>query len=116
MRRFRSHRVGVDQGSSVLFSDHIDGGPMWTGSGAREFRFPVTFSEAYVDPPVVQVSMTMWDSDHQTNQRVDIQPEEITETGFTIVFRTWGDTRIARVRASWTAIGEIRDEDDWDLY
>ena len=81
-----------------------------------DFRLPVTFSENYIDPPVVNLSMTMWDSDHQTNQRVDIQPEEITETGFTIVFRTWGDTRIARVRASWLAIGEIRDEDDWDLY
>jgi hypothetical protein len=32
-----------------------------------------------------------------------------------IVFRTWGDTRVARVRADWLAIGEVRGEDDWQV-
>ena len=40
----------------------------------------------------------------------------MTETGFEIVFRTWGDTRVARVRADWLALGEVADEDDaWEL-
>jgi hypothetical protein len=33
-----------------------------------------------------------------------------------MVFRTWGDSRIARVRMSWTAFGEVKSDDDWDLY
>ena len=40
---------------------------------------------------------------------------EITGTGFQLVFRTWGDTRVARVRADWTAIGPVKDDDDWDV-
>ena len=32
-----------------------------------------------------------------------------------MVFRTWGDTRVARIRADWTAIGAIIDEDNWVL-
>jgi len=32
------------------------------------------------------------------------------------VFRTWGDTRVARVRASWTAFGELPYGEEWDLY
>lgn len=117
MRRIRTHRLGVDQGSQVLFSDFEHDGQMWTGEGAREFRLPVTFKDGgFSDAPMVQVGMSMWDLDQKTNQRMDIAAESITRLGFEIVFRTWGDTRVARVRADWIAMGEVEDEDDWTLY
>ncbi|WP_321174954.1 H-type lectin domain-containing protein [Brevirhabdus pacifica] len=101
----------------MLFSDYEDDGPMWTGQGPREFRRPVTFSEVFAAPPSVQVSIAMWDMDNARNQRADISAEEITPEGFEIVFRTWGDTRVARIRAAWTAIGPVPDsEDEWKLY
>ena len=53
--------------------------------------------------------------DKGTNLRAEITPERVSETGFDLVFRTWGDTRVARIRADWLAIGPVRDEDDWDL-
>ena len=115
MRRLKSHSLGVDHGSVVLFSDFEDGGEMWTGSGPRENRRKVAFSQPYLDPPVVQVSMSMWDMDQKTNQRADISAEAIGTKGFELVFRTWGDTRVARVRADWTALGAVRDDDDWDV-
>lgn len=115
MRRLRSHTIGVDQGSVVLFSDFEDGGEMWTGSGPREMRKTIEFSQSYLEPPVMQVSMSMWDMDQKTNQRADISAEDVTTAGFSIVFRTWGDTRVARVRANWVSIGELHDEDDWDV-
>ncbi|MGB5557486.1 MAG: H-type lectin domain-containing protein [Paracoccaceae bacterium] len=115
MRRLRSHIIGVDRGSVVLFSDFEDGGEMWTGHGPREMRKAIKFSEPYLDAPVLQVSMSMWDMDQKTNQRADISAEDVTPKGFSIVFRTWGDTRVARVRADWTALGAVRDDDDWDV-
>ena len=42
--------------------------------------------------------------------------ETITKDGFDLVFRTWGDTRVARVRLAWLAVGELRQVDEWDLY
>lgn len=114
MRRFGSS-IGVQQGSHVLFSDFADGGPMWTGSGTRESRFVVTFPEAFASVPAVMVGLSMWDMDARTNARVDVSAEHVSRSGFHIVFRTWGDSRIARVRADWTAIGATRDEDDWDI-
>ena len=57
----------------------------------------------------------MWDIDHKTNARVDISAESVTAQGFEIVFRTWADTQIARIRADWTALGQTRDDDDWDV-
>ena len=88
---------------------------MWTGEGARELRRVVEFEEPFLSDPVVQVSLSMWDMDQKTNQRADIAAEMVNREGFVIVFRTWGDTRVARVRADWIAMGEVRGEDDWDV-
>ena len=116
MKRISNHLVGIDQGSNVLFSDFEHDGEMWTGEGPRLHRKKIKFSEAFRTSPAVQVSMSMWDMDHNTNQRADISAEKVSETGFDLVFRTWGDSRIARIRADWMAIGELKHEDEWDLY
>ena len=65
--------------------------------------------------PNVQTSISLWDMDASTVIRADIVAEAITEDGFDLVFRTWGDTRVARARIGWMAIGELSDEDDWDV-
>lgn len=115
MKRISAASMGIAQGSRVMFTDFIDGGPMWTGEGSRESRHVVLFREPFFEPPVVMVGLSMWDIDHNQTARADIAAEEVTATGFHLVFRTWGDTRIARVRADWTAIGALPDEDHWNV-
>lgn len=115
MKRFSTGSIAVAQGSRVLFSDFADGGVMWTGGGDRETRHLVTFKEPFREPPLVHVSISMWDTDHQTNARGDLSASAITETGFHLLFRTWGDTRVARIRADWMAIGPVVDDDDWEV-
>lgn len=115
MKRMGANSLGILQGTRVLFSDFATDGPMWTGNGDRESRFHITFPEAFRAAPAVMVGISLWDMDHRTNMRADLTAENITETGFHLVFRTWGDTRIARIRADWTALGPLRDEDDWDI-
>jgi H-type lectin domain len=114
MQRF-SGRIGLEQGNKILFSDFAHDGAMWTGSGPREVRQPQCFRQPFKTPPAVTVGISMWDIDHKTNSRIDISAENITALGFEIVFRTWGDTRIARIRADWLAVGETRDDDDWEV-
>lgn len=116
MKKLATHRVGIEQGDNVLFSDYEDGGAMWTGEGPRERRKPIRFSETFRSVPAVQCALSMWDVDHAHNVRADVSAENITETGFDLVFRTWGDTRFARARVGWMAIGEVVDDDDWELY
>ena len=65
---------------------------------------------------MVQVSLTMWDMGSDSNALADIRAENVTETGCDLVFRTWSDTRVARVSASWLAIGDVADPEQWDLY
>lgn len=116
MKRLRNHLIGVDHGDVVLFSDFEHDGVMWTGDGARQTRAHVEFSESFRAAPIVHVSLSMWDMASDTNARADVQSEDVTTEGFAIVFRTWGDTKIARVRVAWQAIGELRQADEWDLY
>ncbi len=115
MRTFQTHPIGIDQGEVVVFSDFADGGDMWTGEGPRERRSAVTFSQPFKSDPVVQVGVSLWDVDTSSALRAEVKAEDITSEGFNAVFRTWSDTRIARIRVTWTAIGEVAHEDDWDI-
>lgn len=115
MRTFQHNLIGIEQGSRVLFSDFEHDGEMWTGEGPREYRDSVNFEGRFSELPVVQVCMSMWDMSRDANQRADISAENITHEGFEIVFRTWGDTKVARVRADWLALGPQRDPDNWDV-
>lgn len=115
MKRLRSHLVGIEQGDLVLFADFEHGGDMWTGSGPRERRQSVVFSQAFRSPPTVQVVPSLWDMDTKSAIRAELVTENVTERGFDVVFRTWLDSRVARLRAGWTAIGELAGEDDWDV-
>ena len=116
MKKLRNHLVGIDQGDVVMFSDFESGGQMWTGDGPRSASKSVKFSEAYKGVPAVSCWLSMWDVSNDTYGRMDVQTEQITPEGFKIVFRTWGDTKVARVRVAWQAIGEVPHEDDWQLY
>jgi H-type lectin domain len=113
MQRLRNPRIGIDQGDLVLFSEFDSGGSMWTGEGSRERRKQVSFREVYRQPPAVQVSISLWDMDTNAAIRAELVAENVSLTGFEMVFRTWGDSRVARLRAAWTAIGELPFEDDW---
>lgn len=116
MKKLRGHLVGIDEGSVTLFSDFDVNGEMWTGTGQRERRQRIAFSEPYRAAPSVFVSLSLWDVDSDTNTRVDVLAEFVDTQGFDMVLRTWGDTRIARVRIAWQAIGEVAAEGDWSLY
>ncbi|UWQ29725.1 H-type lectin domain-containing protein [Leisingera sp. M523] len=115
MKRLRNPRTGVDQGDAEVFSDFEDNGEMWTGSGPRERRRAVSFSAAFASPPSVQVSVSLWDMDTSAAIRAELVAENITCEGFEIVFRTWADSRAARLRAGWLAIGDLPHADDWDV-
>ncbi|MEX0286780.1 MAG: H-type lectin domain-containing protein [Paracoccaceae bacterium] len=116
MQRIRSQLVGLDGGDLSIFSDFEDGGEMWTGRGPREKRCAIEFSDAFAKPPRVQATISLWDADTSVSIRAEVVAENVTNTGCDIVFRTWGDSRFARIRVAWTAIGELPDPDVWELY
>lgn len=115
MQRISAHTIGIQKGSRAMFADFADDGVMWTGDGPRESRHIITFDESYAAPPTVIASISLWDMDHRSNSRAHIVSENITPTGFDLVFRTWGDSHVARIRADWLAIGPLHSDDEWDV-
>ena len=115
MRKIDSGAVGIARGEIVLFSDFADDGAMWAGSGDREIRRRISFDEPFAGAPVVSAWITMQDVACDRNTRFDLAAEDEDPEGFTIVFRTWGDSRIARIRVGWMAIGTVRSDDMWDI-
>ncbi|GAA6193832.1 hypothetical protein DS909_06050 [Phaeobacter gallaeciensis] len=115
MKFFKTHPIAIAQGDEQLFSDFENGGEMWTGSGTRERRLAVTFQEPFRSTPAVQAHISLWDVDTTFAVRAEVTAEQISTTGFDIVFHTWADTRVARVRVAWMAIGDVSDDDDWDI-
>lgn len=115
MKRLQNHLIGVEQGDVSLFSDFESEGPMWTQEGEREVRRAVSFEHPFRNPPAVHAVLSMWDVADGSNTRLDISVDKVNEAGFEIVFRTWADTRVARARASWIAIGELDHPDDWSV-
>lgn len=105
--------IGIAQGDEALFSDYADGGDMWTGKGDRERRKRVRFDPPFRAAPMVHVALSLWDTDCNANARMEVVAENIAADGFDIVFRTWRDSRIARVRVGWMAIGAAHHDDDW---
>lgn len=115
MKRLSSSDFGIDMGDIQLFADYVNDGPMWAGSGDREIRQKITFGGEFKGPPAVQVSLSLLDTDQSANTRYEIIAENVTTKDFDVVFRTWSDSRIARVRASWIAFGGLPNLDDWDV-
>lgn len=113
MRRIEGSAFAVLSGSALVFSAYEDNGEMWTGEGPRLASHTVRFDAPFLTPPIVHISINMWDMGANQNARADISADEITPDGFRIVFRTWGDTRVARVRAEWIAIGPVGYLDDF---
>lgn len=115
MKRIQNNLIGIDHGDVVMFSDFEHDGIMWSGEGARQVRAHVEFSESFRAPPAVTTTISMFDISNGANARVDVHPEAITNNGFAVICRTWSDTRIARVRVAWQALGELRHADEWEL-
>ena len=88
---------------------------MWTGSGDRKRVRHITFDSPFRAAPVVQASFSLVDADTGPFLRAECRAENITATGFDLVVITWADSRLARIRLAWIAIGEAPYEDDWDV-
>lgn len=114
MKKISGHLLGIDQGDVQIFSDFETGGPMWVSEGERQRRVKVKFEEPFREPPVVQVGFSLLDISTGPSVRADLSAQNVTRNGFDLIFKTWADSRVARIHASWIAFGKIGDPDSWE--
>ena len=98
--------VQVVTAAGELFNHVDDNGPMWSGDGDREVRFKLRFTASFQRPPHITLGICGMDSSCGQNLRFSLAAEAVTSESFVIVFKTWGDTKIARASVNWSAIGQ----------
>ena len=88
MKLISSNKIGIQSGTSTMFSDIDKAGEMWGGLGSRERHKRVTFKEKFISSPSVTMNISLWDVHSETNFRMKLQAIDITESGFTACFET----------------------------
>ena len=98
--------VQIVTAAGELFNHVDENGPMWSGDGDREVRFKLRFTASFQRIPHITLGISGMDSSCGQNLRFSLAAEAVTSESFVIVFKTWGDTKIARASVNWTAIGQ----------
>jgi len=80
------------------------GHPFENGNGDREFNTLVPFKSAFKSPPHVALAISGIDSSGDSNHRILVYPKEVTNEGFIIELKTWGDSTIFMITVNWFAI------------
>lgn len=99
-------------GADTLFQSGSIGGsrgdPSWNlydGSGARRTVYHIRFSQRFRRPPTVALALSGIDILNNSNSRLTVGVEGVTEDGFNAVFSTWADTSVWAAQAVWVAHG-----------
>lgn len=95
----------VHVGTETIFW-HWPSGPMWTGSGQRDFVKTVQMPAGWFNggPPEVIAALSGLDASSDTNVRVSVTVENVTKTSFDVKVSTWADTRLAMAAVTWVAV------------
>jgi hypothetical protein len=104
-----AHSIRILSGTDKadFYAGENENAYMHTGSGERSYYKNVIFSERFNAPPKVMIAIQGYDaaSSQVSSIRLTVEALDITETGFKIHYKTWWDSKIYGVWASWIAIG-----------
>lgn len=96
--KIQSGRVYASDTTSSGYTLHI------SSSGQDiYYTVPVTFPQPFATPPEIMTAISRLDDESTTNTRIEVYAENITTTGFTMVFHKWHITKVYSVTASWIA-------------
>ena len=94
--------ISVPQVQVGTFSSSGTG--LSTGSGERQMTVTVSFPKSFSEKPKVIVGLTMIDAAGNVGTRVNAIAEGISRDGFTVIVKTWADSKVYGVSGSWVAI------------
>jgi hypothetical protein len=75
------------------------------GAGERTFRQGINFPRNFSMTPKVMIGMVNFDFETIRNQRINAYTQNVTASGFDIVFTTWADTKCWSVTVEGLAYG-----------
>lgn len=84
------------------------GDPEWNlydGDGPRRTVYHIRFGRRFRRPPTVALALSGIDILNNSNSRLTVGVERVTEDGFDAVFSTWAGTSVWAAQAVWVAHG-----------
>jgi hypothetical protein len=76
------------------------------GPGERLVKRYVSFAQGvFTKAPAVMVALSLMDTGNRANTRVEAYAENVSQSGFNMVFRTWSDSVTHGLSATWIATG-----------
>jgi len=106
LAQLRSQKPILTDSGRVNRDYYSDGRNALTGQNQAGGVNHVNFTQPFTIAPTVHVGIVGIDLDHGANQRLKVFAQNITTTGFDMVFSTWANTKVWGVEASWLAIGK----------
>jgi hypothetical protein len=88
----------VQVGTWIASGSNLSG-----GTGDRQMTCSVSFPKPFKVKPEVVVGITLLDAATGVGTRVNAVVEGISRDGFTVVVKTWGDSKVNGVQGSWVA-------------
>jgi hypothetical protein len=77
------------------------------GTGERQMTVSVSFTKPFKVKPDVVVGITLIDAASGVGTRVSATADGISRDGFTVVVKTWGDSKIFGAQGSWVAVAPV---------
>jgi hypothetical protein len=103
-RVWTSPRLVCDTGMFHFPDNHPPNFHDGTWEGTRSLSLLVEFSETFVAPPRVLISIIKFDVGDGI-ARLEVNAENVAKKGFLLRFRTWENGRLYGASVSWIAIG-----------
>ncbi len=76
------------------------------GKGGRSFKKEITYKRSWSETPNVYTAITALNSDCKEKTRVEVVVDNKSNSGCTILVKTWDNSEIYHVKVSWFAILE----------
>lgn len=89
---------GIVQGSYHSNDWNLD-----SGYGQRKWTKVIQFEEEFTEPPEIFLSISSFHFIKESDFRLSISKEDVTESQFKLSISTWNDTMIKRASAIWMA-------------
>jgi hypothetical protein len=94
------------QSGTVIADATFDGWSLLAGDGERVFTKQISFSEpVFLTPPTIAVALVHLDAATHVYTRISISAQDVSKNGFLLVLKTWSDSQVYGVGASWVAYG-----------
>ncbi len=96
--------AGINQQTGRLECRYFaTGSVMDNGTGLRVDYRRVNFVSPFAEIPRIHIGIAAIDANYGRNLRFDVLAGDINRNGFSVYVRTWGDSIIHQVDASWIA-------------